>query len=64
VLPAAVVPACVMLGGIASFLHAVALPLIYKGQLLGGDDPSERPGAKISPCDCQDSSKQGHPLTG
>lgn len=41
-------------------LGTVALPLVYKSQLFGKSDPLVLPSAKISPCDCQDLSRQRH----
>lgn len=54
---------CVMPGGIMALLGclgAVALPLVDKSQLFGKNDPLVLPSAKISPCDCQDLSRQRH----
>lgn len=39
-------------------LGAVASPLVYKSQLLVKNNPVMLPSAKISPCDCQDLSRQ------
>lgn len=41
-------------------LGAMALPLVYKRQLFGRNDPLVLPSTKISPCDCQDLSRQRH----
>lgn len=56
-------PSCVMPGGIMALLGclgAMALPLVYKSQLLVKNDPVVLPSAKIPPCDCQDLSRQRH----
>lgn len=52
-------PSCVMPGGIMAFLGCLGMPLVYKSQLFGKNDPLVLPSAKISLCNSQDLPSRG-----